>query len=106
MWHGNMEGKGMFKWIKDFLFFWILYVVKIPSQYKDYKQMIKLQNRLNTEGYCEIFLSEFELMNKEEQQLHLMMFLDIVRANPEIAEEASFEVIKQYAEKYGVIING
>lgn len=95
----------MFKWIKEFFMFWFFYVVRIPSQYKDFKQMMKLQNRLNSEGYCEIFLTEFEKMSEEEQKVHILIFLDIVMQNPEIKEEESFATIVQYAEKYGVKIN-
>ena len=77
----------MINWIKEFFMFWFFYVVRIPSQYKDFKQMMKLQNRLEKEGYCEIFLAEFETMSEEEQKVHILIFLDICLANPEIKEE-------------------
>tara|TARA_R110001592_G_scaffold224032_2_gene479571 strand:- start:18777 stop:19067 length:291 start_codon:yes stop_codon:yes gene_type:complete len=95
----------MLSWIKEFFMFWFFYVVRIPSQYKDFKQMMKLQTRLVKEGYCEIFLNEFESMNEAEQKVHILIFLDIVQQNPEIKEEKSFAIILQYAEKYGVKIN-
>ena len=95
----------MINWIKEFFMFWFFYVVRIPSQYKDFKQMMKLQNRLEKEGYCEIFLAEFETMSEEEQKVHILIFLDICLANPEIKEEKEFATILQYAEKYGVKVN-